>query len=173
MNKKILTLLFILTVILAVQSQNQRQTRGRHGQPILNEVSNQEVVQSIFPDAVSVEKAGDFWFKVVDNKKKTLGFALNSTDYCKDVRGHAGCTPVMIITDKKFNILKISLLSSYETPSYVNILQKSGFFEKWNGKNIKKAKIETVDGYTGATRTAQAVVKNINFLIDSGLKKLP
>ncbi len=173
MNKKTLVLVLISAVIFVVQSQNQRQNRGRHGQTILREVSNQEVVQSVFPEAISVEKDGVFWYRVIDNKKKTLGFALNSTDYCKDVRGHAGATPVMIITDKKFNILKVSLLSSYETPGYVSILDKSGFFEKWNGKNIKKAKVESVDGYTGATRTAQAVIKNINFLIDKGLEKLP
>jgi hypothetical protein len=43
----------------------------------------------------------------------------------------------------------------------------------WAGKSLKDAKTVTPDGYSGATRTALAVAKNVDFLLTNGLKLLP
>jgi Na+-translocating ferredoxin:NAD+ oxidoreductase RnfG subunit len=79
----------------------------------------------------------------------------------------------MILTDKKGVIQKVALLSNWETLSYVRKLEKKGFFDLWVGKPLKEAKMVKVDGYTGATLTATAVSKNVDFLLNTGSKKLP
>jgi Na+-translocating ferredoxin:NAD+ oxidoreductase RnfG subunit len=79
----------------------------------------------------------------------------------------------MILTDNKGVIQKVALLTNWETLGYVNKLEKRGFFDLWNGKTLKDAKAVKIDGYTGATCTATAVSKNVDFLLNTGSKKLP
>jgi hypothetical protein len=158
---------FVLLICSAVSAQNRR------GPAVLFEVSNKSVVQSVFPEAKQVEKIDDYWYRVTDDSKKTIGFALSSMDHCKDVKGYNGATPVLIVTDKKHVIKKVALKSNYETQSFVNILVNSGFFNSWNGKSIKTASSATVDGTTGATFTANGVKKNVAFLLENGVKNMP
>jgi len=170
MNKNTLFACFLLlTSFSALGQQPQRQGRPA----VLQEVLPQTVYQQIFPEGVELKKANDYWFKIVNSKGKTLGFAMTSTDYCKDVKGYANATPVIIVTDKKHVIKKVALLSHYETPSFIQRLITSGFFKNWSEKTIREAKKDKVDGTTGATFTANAVVKNVNFLLENGGKKLP
>ena len=79
----------------------------------------------------------------------------------------------MIITDKKLVIKKTALLTNCETMGYVRKLEKKGFFDLWNGKKIKEASKIQLDACSGATITAKAVMKNVNFLLENGGKKLP
>jgi hypothetical protein len=129
-------LFVFLLVALMVHAQPPQQGRGQHGPPVLKQISSQQVVQTVYATAKDLKKVGDFWYKVLDDKGKVLGYALNSTDYCKEVRGYANTTPVLIVTNKKFVIQKVALLSNYETESYIKRLETAGFFQKWNGKNI-------------------------------------
>lgn len=173
MNKNTLLACFLLLTSLSVLGQPQQQQR-RQGRPaILQEVSTQSVFQEVFPEGTELKKASEYWFKIVNKKGKTLGYAMTSTDYCKDVKGYANATPVMIVTDKKHVIKKVALLSHYETPNYIQRLTTAGFFNKWSEKKVHEAKLDKVDGYTGATRTAMAVIKNVDFLLENGGKKLP
>lgn len=141
--------------------------------PVLHPVSNQQVVTSIYPTAVKVEKVNEYWFKVLDAENTILGYALSSADYCKDVKGYYDVTPVMIITDNSFVIKKVAILTNYETLGYVKRMEKKGFFNSWVGKSIKEAKTAKLDGYTGATITAISVKKNVDFLLKNGARKLP
>lgn len=166
---KHLFLIACLTFCLIVSAQN----KGRKQPPVLTEISNKEIVQSIFPNATKVDKVNDYWFKIVDDKSKVLGYAMSSVPYCKEVIGYNNATPVMIITDKNFIITKISILSHWETLSYVKKLETKGFFNLWVGKTLNDAKNIIPDGYTGATMTALAVARNVDFLLTKGVKVLP
>lgn len=166
--KKILLFVLISCGIVCAQEGSRRKPI-----PVLNEVSNKEVVQSIFPEALKVDKLNDFWFKISDNQGKALGYAMTSTAFCKDVIGYNNTTPIMIITDKKFVIQKTALLSNWETLGYVRKLERKGFFNLWNGKKLSDAVGIQLDAYAGATITAKAVAKNVDFLITNGSKKLP
>jgi hypothetical protein len=145
----------------------------REAKPVFHEISNKDVVQSVFPEAAKVEKVNDYWFKVIDSENKTIGFAMSSMSFCNEVKGYNQPTPVMILTDKKWVIQKVSLLSNWETLGYVKKLEKKGFFNLWVGKTLKQAKTVRPDGYTGATCTAIAVGKNIDFLLNKGMTVLP
>ena len=172
MNKMVEKLLiaFICISSAVVAQENKPKPDVK---PLLHEVSNKDVVQSIYPDADKVNKANEYWFKVSDNDNKTLGYAMSSTNFCKTVKGYSDMTPVMIITDKNQVIKKVSLLTNRETQGYVSKLEKKGFFNLWVGKTLKEAKKVRVDGYTGATCTALAVSKNVDFLLNKGMKEFP
>lgn len=158
---------------LCFLSVSAQPPRPKKTEPVLTKVSNKDVVQSVFPEATKVEKLNDYWFKIVDDKNKLFGYAMTSTDYCKNVQGYNNTTPVMIITDKKYVIKKVAMLSNYETLAYVRRLEKMGYFTNWNELKLTEAKNIKVDAYAGATITARAVEKNVNFLLENGAKKLP
>lgn len=164
---------FLLTLCLFVSFVVGAQGHRKKTPPVLHEVSNKEIVQSVYPDAVKVEKQNDYWFKIVDAKRKILGYALSSEPFCKNVIGYNNTTPVLIVTDKNRIIRKIAILSNWETQSYVTRLETKGFFGLWNGKTLAEAKTVQLDAYTGATFTAKAVKQNVDFLIENGIKTLP
>ncbi|MEZ7867604.1 MAG: FMN-binding protein [Paludibacteraceae bacterium] len=161
-------IVFLFSASLAFSQGRMNQQRET-----VHEVSNKDVVQSIYPTAAEVKKANDYWYNIIDNQGKVLGYAMNSKTYCQDVIGYRKQTPVMIITSKNGEIRKVALLTNYETPGYVNLLEKNGFFNLWNGKNLKEAQQVEIDGYSGATVTALAVEKNVKFLLEKGLKVKP
>jgi len=162
----LIVLIFSTSIILFAQKKPKPE-------PVLQPVSNKEVVQSVFPESTKVEKINDFWFKIVDDKNKVYGYAMTSTNYCKNIIGYNNTTPVIIITDKKMVIKKIALLSHYESPGYIKRLQQMGFFNNWDNLKLKEAAKIQPDAYTGATITALAVNENVKFLITNGLKNLP
>ena len=131
---------FFLVATLAFCIFVSAQNKGRKQVPVLTEVSNKEIVQSIFPNAAKVDKLNEYWFKVVDDKSKVLGYAMSSVPFCKEVIGYNNTTPVMIITNSKGVIQKVSLLTHWETMGYVVKLERMGFFNLWNGKSLKDAK---------------------------------
>ena len=166
--KKILIFIALFSSMLYAQVEPKKKPI-----PVLHEVSNKDVVQSVFPEAVKVDKFNDYWFKILDSQSKVLGFAMSSMPYCKEVIGYNNTTPIMIITDKKFIIQKTALLTNWETLGYVKKLEKKGFFDLWKGKKLDEAAKVQLDAYTGATVTAKAVGKNVEFLLANGSKKLP
>lgn len=166
-------LLFVLLIFCNTLNAQVQTNNSKEKKPVFREISNKNVVTSIYPEAVKVDKVDDYWFRILDEKQKTIGFAMNSTPYCQDVKGYNNLTPVMIITDKNWVIMKVAILSHWETLSYIRKLEKLGFFNIWVGKTLKEAKSVKLDAYTGATVTAKAVQKNVNFLLENGTKKLP
>ncbi len=141
--------------------------------PILTTVSNKDIVVSVFQDASKIEKLNDYWYEILDSKTKRLGYAMTSLDYCKNVVGYQKTTPVMIITDKNFSIVKVALLTHWETLNYVKKLERNGFFDLWNKSKLKNAQTVKLDAYTGATKTAKAIEKNLQFLFTNGLANMP
>ena len=166
---------FLLSLILFMFSIQvyPQQRHSREANPVLSQVSNKTVVQSVYPEATQVEKVNEFWYKITNESHTLYGYAMNSSDHCQDVMGYNNTTPVMIITDTNFIIKKIALLSHYETRGYVRRMQQAGFFNSWNETPLKDAMKVEPDGWSGATLTAEAVRKNINFLITNGVKVMP
>lgn len=162
-----------IIILLLVSTQSFAQRGKRNAEPIMHEVSNKAVVQSIYPEAIYVEKVNDFWYHILNKDNKVVGYAMNSQHICTDIKGYKGVTPVMIITDKKGKIQKVALLTHYETPGYVRLLENAGFFSQWNNKNIKEAGKHTLDAYSGATDTALAIEKHVQFLLNKGEKLFP
>jgi hypothetical protein len=168
----ILILLLIFAGGVFGQEEDNEQKEKRKP-PVFHAVSNKDVVTSVYPDAVKVEKVNDYWYSILTSESKPLGYAMSSVPFCKNVKGYNDLTPVMIITDKNWVIQKVAILSNWETLSYIRKLTKKGFFNLWNGKTLAEAKLVKPDGYTGATLTVVAVSKNVDFLLSKGAVKLP
>lgn len=171
--KKFFRVAILLLVFSVSAIGMMAQRNGKNAAPALYRVSNKAVVQSAFPEATKVEKVNEFWFRIVDDSNKLYGFAMTSTDVCKDVMGYNDATPIMVVTDKNFVIKKIALLSHYETLGYVRRLQQMGFFGTWDDLKLTEARKIKPDAHTGATITATAIEKNLQYLIDNGSKHLP
>jgi len=166
-------IVFVLLLVGNMVFAQDRPGGGKDKNPVLHEVSNKDVVQSIYPDAVKVEKVNDYWYRILNAKSKTIGFAVSSVSFCKDVKGYNDLTPVMILVDKNKVIKKVALLSNWETPKFVSKLEQTGFFDSWVGKDLQSAKTVQVDARTGATYTAKAVAKNVDFLLNTAVAKQP
>lgn len=167
MHYRLLLVLFFISAALSAQQKKEAP------KPVFREISNKDIVQNVFPDATKVEKENQFWFRILDANNKVLGYAMSSSPFCQDIKGYHNTTPVLIVTDSNLVIKKIAMLSNWESLGYVRKLEKKGFFDLWNDKTIKDARSIQADGYTGATMTARAVSKNVDFLLDNGLKNLP
>ena len=168
-KKFLIALVFITSAVYA----QERKRDPEEKKPVFREISNKTVVQSVYADAVKVEKVNDYWYSILDVDDQILGYAMSSVPFCQNVKGYNNLTPVMIITDKNWVIQKVAILSHWETLSYVRKLEKNGFFKLWNGKSLTEAKDVVPDGFTGATLTVKAVAKNVDFLLKKGSKKLP
>ena len=168
--KKTFFSLFLLALSFQAVSQHKQ---SREAEPVLTQVSNKAVVQSVFPAATKVDKVNELWYKITDDKNKLFGYAMNSVNHCQDIIGYNNTTPVMIITDTKFIIKKIALLSHYETRGYVRRMQQTGFFNAWDELPLRDALKVEPDGWSGATVTAIAVKKNVEFLVTKGLTMMP
>ncbi len=160
--KKLVSLFTIFTLTIAAFSQG----RGKEV-PVLKEISGLQIVKTVYPSATGVEKINDVWFKVVDAKKSILGYCLSSKPFTEDVIGYHKTTPVTVILDKDKTIIKVALLSHWETASYVTRLERMKFFETWNGLKIDQAltRKASADSYTGATITSVAVSKNVEIVL--------
>ncbi|MEI8271141.1 MAG: FMN-binding protein [Paludibacter sp.] len=169
----ILLLLVLFAGGVFGQENEENVPKEKRKPPVFHEVSNKDVVTSVFSDAVKVDKVNDYWYCILNNDGKPLGFAMSSVPFCKNVKGYNDLTPVMIITDKNWVIQKVALLSNWETLSYIRKLTKKGFFDLWVGKTLKEAKSVKPDGFTGATLTVVAVTKNVDFMLSKGASKLP
>ena len=171
--KGILILLVLFANGVFGQEREANESKEKRKPPVFHEVSNKDVVTSVFSEAVKVEKANEYWYSILNAENKPLGFAMSSVPFCKDVKGYSDLTPVMIITNKDWVIQKVAILSNWESAGYIKKLTKKGFFDLWNGKTLTEAKTVKPDGFTGATLTVVAVTKNIDFLLNKGAKKLP
>lgn len=170
-----LSIAFITFTILASNfvTLNAQQRHRTNRAPILTEISNKAVVQSIFPEATRVEKTNDYWYRILDKNNRKLGYAMNSSEFSKNIAGYKGPTPVMIITDRRLIIRHVAILSHYETPSYIQLLEQAGYFNSWNNLTLQNALKVTPDGWSGATITADAVNKNVHYLLENGIQHRP
>ena len=85
---------------------------------------------------------------------------IHSVSLAKDIQGFGGHTPLNIFV-KEGIITKVEALPNAETPSFWNKIIKSGLFESWNGHSLSDAATMEVDGVTGATFSANAVISNV------------
>ena len=171
--KSVVILLVLFTSGVFGQEREENEPKEKRKPPVFHEVSNKDVVTSVFSDAVKVDKVNDYWYSILNSESKPIGFAMSSVPFCLDVKGYNNLTPVMIITDKDWVIKKVAILSNWETLSYIRKLEKKGFFNLWVGKTLNEAKSVKPDGFTGCTLTVKAVTKNVDFLLNKGTKKLP
>ena len=85
---KIVLILILFTSVVFGQEKEENESKEKKKPPVFHEVSNKDVVTSVFPEAVKVEKVNDYWFSILNAENKPIGFAMSSVPFCKDVKGY-------------------------------------------------------------------------------------
>ncbi len=157
-------ILIIITLVLEIVAVGQPKSKEI---AILKEISGLNIIKTIYPKAVSVEKINSVWFKIVDKDKALVGYTLSSKPFSADIKGYNDITPVIVILDNNQTIQKIAILSHYETEAYIKRLEKLNYFNNWNGQTVEKALVKKAgaDSYSGATISANALSKNIEIVL--------
>ena len=93
---------------------------------------------------------------------------VNTTSLCQ-VKGYRSTTPLKIFI-KNDKIDHIEALKNQETPKYFKLV-KDHILQAWNGKTVKKAVKQKVDGVTGATMSSDAVKANVKAGLEYYQKK--
>ncbi|MGL4993195.1 MAG: FMN-binding protein [Bacteroidales bacterium] len=126
-------------------------------------------VRTVYPSAADIKPLNTIWNSIIDKKGNQVGFLFNSQEYGTDIWGYYEDVPTIVVTDKSHKIVKVAVVNSLETPSYLNKIYRSGFLKKWNGIDIKEASKTNVDAVTGATLTSEAVIENIKLISDKSI----
>lgn len=87
-------------------------------------------------------------------------YVVNTTTLCPNVHGFKGATPLNVyIKDGK--VVKVEALKNQESPKFFQKVRQ-GLLPKFAGMKLAKAgRAASVDGVTGATRSSNAVKRNV------------
>ncbi len=162
----------IVSAVILILFSTFITAQGKKEIPVLKEISGLQVIKTIYPQASAVEKINDVWFRIVDEKKSIIGYTLSSKPFTDKIIGYHNTTPVIIIMDKQKIIRKVTILSHWETASYITRLERQSYFDTWNGLTIENAlkKRAGADSYTGATVSAVSLSKNVEIILKKALE---
>lgn len=107
-------------------------------------------------DHSKIIKSEDYRLVRLDYQNCSIGYFALSSDYSRPL-GYNGITEVGILLDSSYEIIKITLISSEDTRSFVRKLKRRSFLDQFVGIN-QDSNVKTV---TGATITSKAVIKSV------------
>ncbi|QDT12495.1 FMN-binding protein [Planctomycetes bacterium K23_9] len=149
----------VVALLLAIPSPQQRQIVDAGAAPSI------DVVQALFEEPVSIEPIADgsgMW--TVNNASgEPLSKIARTLPLGNDIVGYRGPTEAMIVLDSEFNIDRVALLASTDTPEHVDaVLADGDFFAQfrhwpWGGP----AGDLQVDAVSGATLTSMALAESV------------
>jgi Na+-translocating ferredoxin:NAD+ oxidoreductase RnfG subunit len=96
-----------------------------------------------------------------NEKSKEIASVIYTSPYCDSITGFGGNIPFAIVFDKDGRIQQLYLFENSETPSWIENLEKDGFFKTWNGLAAKEALELPVDAVSGATFSSTAVLESV------------
>jgi predicted membrane-bound spermidine synthase/Na+-translocating ferredoxin:NAD+ oxidoreductase RnfG subunit len=100
------------------------------------------------------------YFKVFDANEKPAGFIFSSEDFAPEVRGFGGKINLAIFTDDEGKLINFLILSSNETPSYLDML--NNWFGRLKDRNIyEQNPFAKIDAVTGATISSKAILDSL------------
>jgi len=117
-------------------------------------------LQEVFPEIARFEINRFENFDVFDNKEKSIGTVLLSTNYSQQY-GYGGIVPLLIGLDDSLKITKIVLLPNNETYDYVRAVYEDRFIGAWEGLSLEEAVDFKADAVSGATHTSRAVIAGV------------
>jgi len=157
-------IILILTIIFLVTLQEEKILGLVYFNSDADKLEKQEVTisdaQKIFPQAVQLIDDGKV-IKVYNNQNKPIAYLLNSTPYTNKIIGYAGTVPVMIGISLDDTIQEIELLKNYESPEYLDHIDKSMVLDSWNNQDVLRAIELEVDAVSGATETSEAIIRSV------------
>jgi len=114
-------------------------------------------VRQIFSNADKYVLAEDSVFWVEDVSGNVIGKLLCSSPFSDTIIAYSGKTPLLIGLDLTNVIKGLVLLPNDETPSYIEQLESSNFFEQWTRLTCKEAITKIPDIVSGATYSSYGI----------------
>ncbi len=162
-------LLSLLLLLTGITSKADDRPKDK---AVLKQIAGLSVIKTVYPDAESVQKANSVWFRIISDKGDLIGYALSSKPFTKEIKGYHDATPVVIVMDKNKIIRKTAILSHHETTGFIRRLERQLFFDNWNGLTVEQAakRRAVADTYTGATISANALIKNMDIILKMAIE---
>lgn len=135
--------------------------------------------------AVSIQKDGYFWGNdVVESLERVTSpdseaeviierslddgtRVINTSSLGRDIIGFAGRTPLEVYV-KDGRIVGVEYLENSETPDFWDMVVQADLAERWNGLELSEAATAEIDGVSGATYSAIAVIGNVRRAAEYG-----
>ena len=138
----IVNLLIIVVLFLSISVQKDERILGKDVSTLFRDKQEQEA-------GVPVEET------LADGTR-----VINTISLAKDIIGFGGHTPIKMYI-KSDVIEKVEALPNAETPSFFEVVEKSGLLSRWNGMTLSEAATSSVDGVSGATYSSNAIIGNV------------
>lgn len=126
-------------------------------------------LKAFFPEAARLrpdDSARDGLF-VLDRAGRELGYVVRTQPQCHDILGYAGVTDALVVLNRDWKIVGITVHASDDTLDYVkNVSLDRRFLRKWNGLTWNAAadldfKQAGIEGVSGATMTSMAIARSV------------
>ncbi|MEJ5267611.1 MAG: nitroreductase family protein [Bacteroidales bacterium] len=101
-------------------------------------------------------------YYIYNSDDKEIGRVIFTSPMCDEISGFGGPVPFAILLDEANKIKALHLFDNNETPSWIENLKKSGFFDSWNGLTLNEALEKKVDAVSGSTMSSSAVIESFN-----------
>jgi len=127
-------------------------------------------IQQPFPNASSFKTNSDKSLSVFDTNNQLIGYALISDELDAHSQGYAGNVPILIAINNEKKVVGVFLLKNNETADYIEHVVDKHLLESWNGSDLDTTLIATqVNAITGATRSSNAIVSNVQKTVSNYL----
>ena len=124
-------------------------------------------VRGLFTNAMSFERE-DTRFAVRDESQVLLGYAVRTSPQADNVSGYSGPTEALVaLSTNGRTITDIRVLKSYDTPSYVEQVERDRYYlGLFKGRSLEAMAqldfaAEGIEGVSGATRTGWALAEGM------------
>lgn len=124
-------------------------------------------LRPLFPDATHLE-SGPSATRVFDTSGEMMGIALRTSPQADNISGYQGPTDCLVTLDADMQkVTGFRIRKSYDTPSYVDRVRKAKSLQHlFLNRSIEelaelKYPRKKLDGISGATRTARAIVNGV------------
>jgi len=131
-----------------------------------------DFVQSFIPGAEKIKSIReDCVFEVYGKSGKKIGTLLYADPDENSPSGFGGKMKVFLFVDNSQKVAGVFQGQNNETGSYIALLERKEFYNKWNGLKVNEAFDLEIDAVTGATMSSDAVAamvkKNISIYTGS------
>ncbi len=101
-----------------------------------------------------------------DSKGERIALVYYSVDICPEVQGYCWHVPLIAALGQG-KLMAVRLLSNWETPAYISMLDKSDYLAQYRDKGASDAfkAGDDVDLVTGATATSRAILSEVRGIV--------
>ncbi len=119
-------------------------------------------LKKAFPAAAnfSKEQGTPPYFAAYSKEGVEIGFVVQSDHVEPKIYGYGGEFGVLVGIDKEGVINGLKIFRHKETPAYLSMLKRSGFFDSLQQRKINE-RLEDIDAVSGATVSAEAIKADV------------